>query len=734
MGIRRLASYALAAPLLSLLGLALAVPIPASAQDGMEEIIVTARKRAESLQEVPVAVTAVAGEVLESVGAQDISELQGFAPNLSIYPGRNQSTTLTAFVRGIGQADPLWGVDPGVGLYLDDVYVARPQGALLDVFDVERIEVLRGPQGTLYGKNTIGGAIKYVSKPLTDELSGSIEGTFGEFSTQDIKASLGGALIEGTLRGRIALASLQRDGFGVNRFTGADVSDKDTFAVRTALEWLPTDNLTLKLTYDQTEDDSGPKGYKRIEPNPLCGLFLITCPTLSEPFDVEAGLVPTNGTDSNGGSLTATWDINDAWTVKSITGYRESDSENNIDFDTTPAPITDVFAKYYDQQVSQEFQLLYDGGERLAGVVGLFYLDGEAGGLVQNIFFGSIFGTTNGITETESTAVFGDWSYALTDRLSLNAGLRITREEKRGIAFNAGYSDATFATITSVSADYDQKETFNSTSPKIGLDYQVSDDLMVYGHISRGFKSGGFNVRAQSNFFPESALPFDDEQLTNLELGLKGTFLDDQLVLNTAIFRGDYEDVQVSTFTGFDSDNDGQDDSFFGNFLNAGDATIQGIEVEFTIQPASIEWLSLSGNANYLDASPDSIVDLNGNMLLDTQVITNAPEKTAALFANVDFPAFGGSIVANMGLSYRDKSVLTNEGEGVEPLTQPAFTLWGASFGYISGDGRFSAMVHGKNLGDKEYLTNGYNIPVLGIKTGSVGTPRTVVATLGYRF
>lgn len=734
MGIRTLTRSTLFAPVLGLLCLALAAPITARAQDGMEEIVVTARKRTESLQEVPVAVTAVTGEALESVGAQDISELQGFAPNLSIYPGRNQSTTLTAFVRGIGQADPLWGVDPGVGLYLDDVYVARPQGALLDVFDVDRIEVLRGPQGTLYGKNTIGGAIKYVSSPLTDELSGRIEGAFGEFGTQDIKAALSGALIEGKLRGRVALASLQRDGFGVNRFTGADVSDKDTFAVRAALEWLPTDNLNVKLTYDQTEDDSGPKGYKRVEPNPFCGLFLITCPTLSDPFDVEAGLVPTNGTDSNGGSLTVTWDINDAWTAKSITGYRESDSDNNIDFDTTPAPITDVFAQYFDQQISQEIQLVYDGGERLAGVVGLFYLDGEAGGLVRNIFFGSIFGTTNGLTETESTAAFGDWSYALTDRLSLNAGLRVTREEKRGVAFNAGYSDATFSTVTSVSADYDQKETFNSTSPKIGLDYQVSDDLMVYGHISRGFKSGGFNVRAQSNFFPESALPFDDEQLTNLELGLKGTFLDDQLVLNTAVFRGDYEDVQVSTFTGFDSDNDGQDDSFFGNFLNAGDATIQGIEVEFTIQPTGIEWLSLSGNANYLDASPDSVVDLNGNGLVDTQVITNAPERSAALFANVDFPAFGGSLVANLGLSYRDKSVLTNEGEGVEPLIQPAFTLWGASFGYISGDGRFSAMVHGKNLGDKEYLTNGYNIPVLGIKTGSVGTPRTVVATLGYRF
>src|SRR5687768_671286 len=183
-------------------------------QTASEEIVVTARKREENVQEVPVAVTVVTADKLEESATADISELQTQVPNLAVYQGRNQSTTLTAFMRGIGQADPLWGVDPGVGLYMDDVYIARPQGALLDVFDVERIEVLRGPQGTLYGKNTIGGAIKYVSRELTDKRQGGISYTGGTYSNHDVRASLSGGIVEGKLRGRVAGAYLSHDGYG----------------------------------------------------------------------------------------------------------------------------------------------------------------------------------------------------------------------------------------------------------------------------------------------------------------------------------------------------------------------------------------------------------------------------------------------------------------------------------------------------------------------------------------
>jgi len=707
-----------------------------------ESIVVTARKREENLQKVPVAVTVTSGAVLEDTGAADISVLQDYVPNLTVYAGRNQSTTLTAFMRGIGQADPLWGVDPGVGLYLDDVYVARPQGALLDVFDVERVEVLRGPQGTLYGKNTIGGAIKYVSRPPTDNLEAKLSLTGGSYGTQNVRALVSGPLVEGKLRGKVAFTSLQRDGYGENLFTGRDVSDKDTTAFRVALDWLPSDDVTVQLSADGTSDNAEPRGYQRLQPNFFCPLFLgAACPPLDSRYDTQSGLAPLNGTDSEGYSLTVTWDVNPEWRFKSITAYRESDSKNNIDFDTTPAPITDVIATYSDDQTSQEFQFVYAGGGKLNGVLGVYYFDGQAGGLVLNNFVNALFGSTNGTTDTESWAVFGDGSYQLTDRLTLNAGLRYTNEEKRGRAFNVGFTDGTFTTINAIVADYDKTETFTSVAPKIGLDYSFSDDVLGYITLSRGFKSGGFNVRAQATAFPSSAEPFDDEVLDVAEVGLKTILADRQLVFNTAAFYGDYSDIQVSTFTAYDSNGDGVDDAFFGDFLNAGSATMKGLEVELDWNPRSVQWFGIQGNLSYLSAEPDDFLDANGDGFVDTQVITNAPEYTAGLRFKFDFPAFGGLLTATLAGNYRDDSVLTNEGGAdprnptrpLLPISQDAYSTLDFSIDWTSGSGQWGARINGYNLTDEEYLTSGYNIPVLGVVTGAYGAPATVTAGIEYR-
>jgi len=707
-----------------------------------EEITVTARKRAENLQEVPVAVTVLSGEKLEETAAVDISDLQADVPNLSIYAGRGQSTTLTAFMRGIGQADPLWGVDPGVGLYLDDVYIARPQGALLDVMDVARIEVLRGPQGTLYGKNTIGGAIKYVSKPLSDETEGKIAITPGSYGNQDIRLAVGGALVEGKLRAKVAFGSFQHDGYGTNLFTGRDVSDKNTKAYRLALDWLPSDSVKVQFSFDRTEDDAEPKGLTRLAANPLCPIFLgASCAPEANIFDTRSGLAPLNGTDAQGTALTVSWDINSAWQFKSISAYRKSDSENNIDFDTTPARITDVIATYYDKQLSQELQLIYTG-ENWDGVFGVYYFDGEAGGLVKNIFINSIFGTTDGYTRTDSVALFGDGSYRVSDKLTFNFGLRATQEKKNTRAFNAGYSNDTFSVVTAVTANFDKSKTFSSLAPKLGLDYQFNDDVMGYVSLSRGFKSGGYNVRAQASVFPESAEPFDDEVLTVAEVGIKSVLADRSLVLNTALFYGKYDDIQVSTFTAYDSNGDGAADAFFGNFLNAGNATMKGLEVEFDWSSQTADWFGISGNISWLDSKPDDFLDANRDGFVDTQVITNAPEYTGSLRLNFDFPAFGGLITASAGVAYRDDSVLTNEGgqypgrpgTPLLPISQPSYELYDAWISWLAPNANWRFGIAGKNLGNEEYLTNGYNIPALGILQGSYGTPRTVTATLEYRF
>ena len=704
-----------------------------------EEIVVTARKREENVQEVPVAVTVVTSDELEEAAAADISELQTQVPNLAVYQGRNQSTTLTAFLRGIGQADPLWGVDPGVGLYIDDVYIARAQGALLDVYDVARIEVLRGPQGTLYGKNTIGGAIKYVSRPLTDDTAGMVSVSAGQYSTLDLRASLGGALVPGKLRGKIAFASLNHEGYGENLLTGRDVSDRKTLAARGALDWLVSDRVKVGFSADYTKDDAEPKGYQRLRANNLCPLFGITCQPNDSRWDTQSGLAPLNGTESMGASIVVSAALNDAWDFKSISAYRESDSENNIDFDTTPARIVDVSATYYDEQLSQEFQFVYDGGGKTTGVLGAYYFEGEAGGLVKNIFVNAQFGTTNGRTLTDSLAVFGDGSYAITDKLTFNGGLRATRETKNGIAFNAGYANDQFSTPVLILANYDKEVTFNSLAPKIGVDYQVNPNVLTYLTLSRGFKSGGFNVRAQATAFPKSAEPFDDEILDVGEFGVKSVLRGGQLVLNSAIFHGKYKDIQVSTFTAYDNNGDGVEESFFGNFINAGDATMNGVEVEFDNSFREIDWLNINGFVSYLDLEPDEFLDENRDGFVDTQVITNAPEWTAGLRFNFDFPVAGGLLTASVGGSYRSESTLTNEGgsfagQPVRPIVQDAYTLYDAWVSWLSPDAKWRFGLNSKNMTDEEYLTNGYNIPALGVLTGSYGAPRTVLATIEYRF
>lgn len=699
-----------------------------------EDLTVTARRREENVQDVPLAITVKTGVDLEIAATADIGELQGEVPNLAIYQGRNQSTTLTAFLRGVGQADPLWGVDPGVGLYMDDVYVARPQGALLDVYDVARIEVLRGPQGTLYGKNTIGGAIKYVSRDITDKWQGLGSYTGGSYSNNDFRASIGGPLIKEKLRARVAGGSFRHAGYGANLFTGKDVSNKDTLAFRAGLDWLPSTSVKVQLSYDQTKDDAEPKGLTRLAANPLCPAFSGgACPPEANIFDTRSGLAPINSTNAKGSALNLHWTINPEWKFRSITGYRESDSENSIDFDTTPGKIADVAATYSDNQTTQEFQLLHDNGDKLSGILGFYYLDGEAGGVVKNIFVASSFGTTDGNVKTRSYAGFLDGSYKLSPRLTLNAGARYTSEEKKAHVFNAAY-DSTFTKVLAVAASFDKSKTFSSFAPRLGLDYAFSENAMGYLSASRGFKSGGFNVRANTIAAPGSDQPFDDEVLDMIEVGVKSVLLDHKLVLNAAAFYGDYKDVQVSTFTTVNG-------AFFGQFLNAGNATLKGVEVEFDASSVGFSWLGFSGQGSYLGADPDPL-DNNKDGFVDTQVITNAPKYTGALRATGRGVVARGLLVASVGVAYRDDSTLTNEGgqypgrpgTPLLPITQKAYSLWDAYVSWLAPGGHVRVAINGKNLADKEFLNNGYNIPSLGILQGSQGNPRTVTGTIELKF
>ncbi|HQZ32279.1 MAG TPA: TonB-dependent receptor [Arenimonas sp.] len=711
-----------------------AAPAAAPASDEavtLDAVQVTARKREETLQEVPVAVTAFTAESLDKLNIRDISDLDAQVPNLTIYAARGSSSTVTAYIRGVGQSDPLWGVDPGVGIYLDDVYIARPQGALLDVFDVERIEVLRGPQGTLYGKNTVGGAIKYISRGLPTETSGNASVTVGNYGQLDVKAAIGGSFDErDSLRGRIAVASLSRDGFGENTITGQDVSDKEILALRGQLGAYVTDDLNFQFAFDWMEDQSGVRGAQMLSPNRFTPLWQ----PMDDRYDVRNGMPNINDTTLQGISATANWRVNDSWSVKFVTAKRESDTETNIDFDTTPQAIADVKAFYRDQQVSNELQLNYDAGGRHRGVLGVYQFSGEAGGQVRNNFFGLLFGDTQGTVYTDSIAVYGDWSFDVTDQFNVDVGVRFTDEDKRADVLNRGYTDATYTVPTNIVANFDKTINFTNVAPKVSLGYQLNDDILLYGLATRGFKSGGYNIRAQATAVPRSAEPFDDEVVDSFEAGAKMSFLDQRLFLNVSAFHNKYEDIQLSVFTSYDSDGNGSLDAFFGDFTNAGSGTVNGVEVEYQWLP-NRHWL-ISGNLAYLDAKYDEFIYLGQN-IADEQEFTNAPEFSGAF--NVEYRtdlANGGDLSARVGYSYQDDVVATTEivRTGALPITQDGYGLLNAGVIWNTG-GAWSFSLQGTNLGDKEYRTTGYNLnAALGVVTGFYGPPRQYSLTARYEF
>jgi len=691
----------------------------------MDTITVTARRREETLQEVPVAVTAFTEAALERMNVQDMGDLDAQVPNLTVYAARGSNSTVTAYIRGVGQSDPLWGVDPGVGVYLDDVYLARPQGALLDVIDIDRVEVLRGPQGTLYGKNTIGGAIKYVTKPLLPEFSSSTTIAVGTHSQLDLKTSLNLPLGSDAVVGRLSLASLNRDGFGENQRTGEQVSDKEILVARGTLGFYPSDAVSVVLSADWLDDQGGVRGARRL--NAFNAADPAHTPALNDRYDVLNGMLNINDTGMNGASATINWNLSDAWWFKSVTAYRESDTDTYIDFDTLPNKIADVRAIYADDQLSQEFQFNY-GGDDWQGVFGLYWFEGQAGGTVFNNFFNAVFGTTNGTVDTEALAVYGEGTFPISDTFSITAGLRYTDESKEADVLNQGYANANYSTPISTAADFHDTVDFKNVSPKISLDWQINDDTLVYGLISRGFKSGGFNIRANTAAVPASARPFDDESVTSFEIGSKQSFNDASVFLNASLFHNQYKDIQLSVFSAYDSNGDGTDDAFFGDFTNAGKATVQGLELE--LQWLATERLSISGNAAWLDAEYDEFIT-RGVDVSDAQIMTNAPKLSGALTLGYTWPAFGGELAARVTGSYQDKVYPTTDLS--EAIAQPGYSLWGAGLVW-RGDGPWAFSLQGSNLGDKEYRTTGYNIPVLGVLTGFYGSPRQITLAATYSF
>ena len=707
---------------------------PAEEPTAVGEVVVTARRREEVLQDVPIAVTALDQERLETTGATDITALQQQTPNATVQIARGSNSTLISFIRGVGQQDPLWGFEPGVGLYIDDVYVARPQGAVLDIFDINRIEVLRGPQGTLYGRNTIGGAIKYVTDRIGQTPEFEVQATLGSYRQADLVVS-GGAPISDTWSVGGAFARYTRDGFGTNLETGEEHYNRDVTAWRLSTEWTPTDSLFFRASYDRVEDNSAPRHGHR-EVNSLVGGY--TPP--ASVYDTRSGITGDQRVVTEGYSLTGEWVVNDMLTLKSISAVRRGDTATIIDFDNTPLPTLDVPAIYSDNQFTQEFQALFTG-DRWSGVAGIYYLDATAAGVFDTIAgnLGVVIAAA-GSVDTESWSVFGDFTYEVTDRLDVSIGGRYTSDDKTGDVFRAFYLGATRSPLTggtprpilATRTNYTASETFERFTPRLSVSYDLTEDLTGYFSYSEGFKSGGWDMRGDAFLTPQTVNGYDPEVVDTYELGLKGDLFDGVVSFSSAVFYSAYEDQQITSqavatppATGVASIVD-----------NIGQSTIYG--AEFEASAVLTDNLTALFSYGYLHAEFDEFITfITGSPvdISDTRVFQNSPEHSAFFAVTWSDDLWGGEINVTPSVSYRSDFHLFEAEDPI--LDQDGYALVDVAAIWNSDSGHYSVGLYGRNLTDEEYRVGGYNFPGATFNnsiTAFYGPPRTFSVQLTARY
>ncbi|MDN3640109.1 TonB-dependent receptor [Simiduia curdlanivorans] len=699
----------------------------------LEEIVVTAQKRAESIQDVPVAVTAISEDQLMQNGISDLTDIQKLSPNTTLQQSRGTNSTLTAFIRGIGQQDPLWGFEPGVGIYVDDVYIGRPQGAVMDILDVERVEVLRGPQGTLYGKNTIGGAVKYVTKKMAgNEDRLTMSGALGSYNQQDVKVAGSAEIADGVYLGG-AVASFQRDGYGENVLTGKDQYDKDVLTARIGLEIEPTDTLWIRVAADQTVDKSSPKHGYRMNPS------LTAAPVLDSVYDTESNMLHENLVESSGASLTAEWQVSESVMLKSTTAYRQGDTETAIDFDSVNSPDFDVPAYYKDDQTTQEFQLLWDG-ENSNLVAGLYYYSGHAEGAFDAVLGFQFAGAgltqqVAGSVDTKSVSAYAHYNLQLSSDWNLSLGGRYTEDKKDADVYKANFlgkysplfaekynSGQPAATYLNTLTDYENDDTWSEFTPHVGIDYTVTEDTMLYATYSTGFKSGGFDMRGDASTLPSTVDGFDPETVSSYELGVKTEVFDNRLRLNAAAFYADYNDMQV-TVQEFNTTG-----GFSSAVLNAGKAKIQGFELEGSF--AMTQNLRANLTLGIIDTEFVEFITAGVDVADDVDM-QNTPDTTAMFQLNYDYPlASGARFVINPTLAYRSDTQIF---ETPSVIDQEAYTLLDISATFYSADDKWQVGLVGKNLTDEEYRIAGYNFGGAFV-TGFYGAPATVAVVANYSF
>ncbi|HEU0153664.1 MAG TPA: TonB-dependent receptor [Arenimonas sp.] len=731
---------------------AVAQTAPAAADEARSDVTtldaveVTARRRTESLQDVPVAVSAFSETALKDLQASNIDGLQGAVPNLNIVPGRGSSNSVNVFIRGVGQPDALQTFDPGVGMYVDDVYYSRINGALFSLFDVGQVEVLRGPQGTLYGRNSTGGAIKLTTKDPFDGDRGAVELTAGNFGRAEGRAYASFQLSE-TMAASIAGAWINSDGYVTDPTTGKDYNGEDTRAIRAKLAFRPSDAFNATLALDYTRQDNALTLGEPTAPLTQTDFSLGT--VVLRPyvpgeynFQTRTSFDPDQGQELThaGVSLAMNWNLNDRFLFKSITAYRELETESYIDIDASEFELGDVLVAIDQDQFSQEFQLQYDNGGNFKAVMGLFYLDENVPSHQEAyaddfLAFGGVpltfLRTIDDDLSNTSYAGFVHASWEFAPTWTLSTGLRYSKDKK-----NYFRTTSTFSNLALLAADpqneFTIEDSWSAWTPSFSLQKQVSENAMAYVSGNRGYKAGGFNGRA--NTAPEIS-SFDPEFVTTWEVGMKLQSEDRRMRGNFALFSSDYTDFQARVS---EIQNPGAPiPTFAFPVLNAAELSIRGAEFEGSALLG--EATVVSAQVGFQDARYDKFVDPRTatNPALFANIhdhVPFSPKVTARLAVQHTFDLAGGSRLAvGADASYRDETWLSVDNR--VNLRQGEYTLYGLFGAWTSAEGQWEVRAGVRNLSDEVYKTEGQEFSSVGnIQTAYYGMPRNYYASLRYNF
>ena len=731
---------------------AVAGPAAAAADEGpavasqLEEIVVTARRTEETLQRVPISMFAISGEDIAERSLESLSDVGQFVPNLLFGErGASGRGSAVVYIRGVGQADVRPTYDPAVGVYVDGVFLGRMQGNDLDTMDVERVEVLRGPQGTLFGKNTSGGAVNIVTRqPDLANYQGKLQLTAGSRNRFDALGSVNIPLVADKAALLVAASHRTQDGYGT-RADGQDMGNTDRTSGRLALRLQLTDDFSALFAADALTYDETNSMFKLIAVFPAPPIALINRFTpvpyderwlsQSDFFNYAGGPNSSRG-DLYGAALTLRYDLG-AVELKSISAYRDNVVHSDQDADLSPVTVLDEYDVSRQDQFSQELQASGTSfDDRLNWVLGLYYfeesvhnkVDFELVPALQPIIGNRSFSNDLRV-RNDSYAAFGQGNYGLTEQLRVTAGLRYTHDRKevdrRNLTYPSGVPNQPQAIREATSDD---------VSTRVGLDYQWTPQLMTYVSAAKGYKAGGFNGRASSvGDFNE----YDPETVWTYELGLRSDFLDRRVRFNATAFYSDYSDLQLQ-ISGSTTVNGAP--APFNVVTNVPEARIVGGEVELSVIPA--RGLELSAEAGFTDAEytelPTDAQFLASQLIDEDSEFVYTPQTSVTLAAQYTTP-LSDRFELSARVDYSHKSTINYDVANSPLLRQKPYGLLNARITLLHVANGLSLAVFGSNLTDERYFVGGFDDadtpnPGLGFAFLNMAPPREYGVSAQWQF